>query len=320
MKEQVDMLFCIPVGNSEHQYQRIQACEETWIRDLSAYPEERCRYFYIRSAPELYYPKLEGNTLWVPCEDGYYFQIQEKIHHFLRWALDHFEFRHIFKCDPDTYIFMDRLMMLFEIYKDNPFFGYAFWAFDGIPSFPSGGAGYAVNQEAAKIMANGTLGKYGPEEQDFAAILYNDANITLTHVEGLEPGLSISTHLEQWLETPLYSTIHYASPDIMRYIHERAKSPETLPLTRIGAQAKHPHWRSPMYFLSNKRFYRPYAKAIEGIWNLVDNQLELKWYIWDLEVLTLDNDYKLASGKNGDFQIEFEVALSQLLAPSAALT
>lgn len=314
-KEAVELVIVIPLASTANQKVRKQACLDTWIKEFMALPPEQCRVFFIESDPSLYFPKLDGDTLKVPCQDGYYYRIQEKFQLCVRWLLDHFEFKRIFKCDTDTIIFPDRLLKMLELYDNCAFFGYQYWPFDEVPGFPCGGAGYSLNHRAAEVFAKGEIGQYGPEEQDVAAILYRNANITLEGVPFLESGDNLHQDLEKWLNQGHLASIHYVYEDAMRDIYTRYKNGQFPYFDEVRGYVRHPDWSDVTHFYSAGWVGRKKTGKIEGTWQYNQHQeIEIHWTDWPMEKWKLSEDGMSAKGDNQgkSSSIEFYFPMSNL--------
>jgi len=126
---------------------RKQAVLDTWFKLLPSTD----KLVFIVGDPRIPKPTLAGDTLTVPCQDGY-IALCEKTKWFLRWASENQEFEYIFKCDDDTYVRPERLVNAPKV----DYTGF-FWAhgdpitgiFDS-ELYASGGAGYLLRNEHSK--------------------------------------------------------------------------------------------------------------------------------------------------------------------------
>lgn len=131
-----------------------QAMRDTWLADLSdpQFKDIDYRFFVGHGAngfgntSEGYTkndPRCKYDMVQVDCEDAYT-HVTYKTQASLRWANEHgYDF--VFRCFPDTYVRLDRLMACgfrdFDYYGD--FRGSADW-----PGYASGGAGYWLSRKA----------------------------------------------------------------------------------------------------------------------------------------------------------------------------
>jgi hypothetical protein len=152
-----------------------------------------------RSTPAWEYTNLKYDEVFLPVPDDY-FHLVYKVRAIYRWALQ-FGFTHIFKCDTDTYVDIDRLMRS----------GFEKHDFTGGPAGSTsvaGGSGYWISRQSAQILAdapvtywaedgwvNGTLGKYGIflfTDYRYSDNLVSDNNdLVSTHL-GFRPGYTIA--------------------------------------------------------------------------------------------------------------------------------
>ena len=166
----------------DYQYRR-ERCANTWLPVLEAAGVEIL--FLVGTgkttgSPEIVSPQQHGRIgteLQIPCPDDYD-SLPQKTAAWCRWAIKHRDFDHLFKCDDDTYIVPRRLLNI--DLSHTPYIGHK-WRHtlnDG-HGHASGGAGYFLDRNAAKVIAATMTEKKGPEDLIVAQHLL-DANIELT--------------------------------------------------------------------------------------------------------------------------------------------
>lgn len=141
-------------GNLEHGIQRktdnrIEAQRSTWMKDAPAFSTYvDCKFFYGRGGQRT----PEKDEVFLDCPDDYP-NLPHKMQAIYRWALAK-GYDHVFKCDDDTYIYLDRLMAS----------GFEQWDYTGYiresdtEYFPnryiSGGPGYWLSRKALEKMTS----------------------------------------------------------------------------------------------------------------------------------------------------------------------
>jgi hypothetical protein len=292
----VETLICIPLG-SDPKYQPAKtACVETWLRDIKALPDSQCQYFFIESDPELERPVLVGDVLKVPTEDGYFYRIQEKIQSFTQWALAHFRFNHIFKCDPDSFLFTSPWLKVIEDYSDQDLIGYPYWEVNDDVAYPCGGGGYFFSHKAAQVLAKAKLGRYGPEERDIASILFHQGNIALTTCNRLSQGEHSGKHLAGGHHQHILASTHYVPPEEMYPLYEKSRQ-AAKDLKSIEAEGVHPDWLSTVYFFSTGNVGRDVTAMVEGTWEFSPSPtptLHIHWEEFPTETWIFQEDGKTA--------------------------
>lgn len=129
-----------------------QAMRETWLPDIGKFPGLDYRFFFGTGQGE---PDLEDSVILRDLDDGYG-SLSYKTQSSLRWAhAEGYDF--VFRCFPDTYVRVDRLMACgfreFDYYGD----------FRGDPStnevthqraqnYASGGPGYWLSRRAFELL------------------------------------------------------------------------------------------------------------------------------------------------------------------------
>lgn len=118
------------------------ALRKTWLKDVPNY------LFIIGGAEETH---IQDDILYVKAKDDYR-SIPEKQLEALQYCLDNIKFEHIFICDDDAYVVMDRLLdsdyRLYDYYGCGPI---RQW---DIPYYATGGPGICLSKKAVGIIAN----------------------------------------------------------------------------------------------------------------------------------------------------------------------
>jgi hypothetical protein len=300
----VETLICIPLGSDPKYESAKTACLETWLSDIKALPDSQCQYFFVMSDPDLEIPVLEDDVLKVPCEDGYFYRIQEKIQSFTQWALAHFRFNHIFKCDPDSFLFTPQWLKVIEAHAHQDLIGYPYWEVNDDVAYPCGGGGYLYSHKAAQVLSKAKLGRYGPEERDIASILFYQGNIPLTACNRLSQGEHSGSHITDAHQQHLLASTHYVKPEEMYSIYDKFKQ-ASKNLQSIQAEAIHPDWRSTIYFFSTGNVGRDVTGFVEGTWEFLPPpssqppsqtlpKLTIHWKEWPSESWGFQADGKTA--------------------------
>lgn len=126
-------------GPNDH----VSAVRETWGADAAKFKNLDVRFFYGRPAEGFPRQPLP-DEVFLDVPDGYG-SLPQKTVAVCRWAIEH-GYSFIFKCDDDTYVFPDRLLV--EL-MENPI-EYAGFRHANVCS---GGPGYWLSERAARIVA-----------------------------------------------------------------------------------------------------------------------------------------------------------------------
>lgn len=132
---------------------RMAACEATWVPRLERAGIEVV--FLVGNPLLVFESRLVGRTLELHCGDTYE-DLPDKTQRFCRWALQHRSFDHLFKCDDDTHIDADAFVD-FEAGESD---------YLGAPmpgGYASGGCGYFLTPDAARIVALEPLGHWAED-------------------------------------------------------------------------------------------------------------------------------------------------------------
>lgn len=137
---------------------RRERCRQTWMRDATAMGVDA---FFLMAADDG--PRRDGDILYIPGHDAYDFLPQRTLW-FCRYALERDDWDWLFKCDDDTYVCMTRLLAAVEEYSRQPNVSYVGAEWTPGVNYGSGGAGYLINRQCARIIASEMLNPIGSED------------------------------------------------------------------------------------------------------------------------------------------------------------
>ena len=224
-----------------------------------------CRFFLGRRTPLRNEPDVVA--LWV--EDDYR-HLPAKGLAFYQYALEHYDFDWLFKCDDDTWLALDRLESLCDGRYD--LVGDMSLADRG---FPSGGAGYLMSRALVEgiVAHGGRVPAVGAEDVIFGRLARElGARVHAT------PRLFLS-HAPAPHRLNDQVSAHWCSPGRMHGI-EALFHDEPVAVY----DAVHPHWRDELLFFARGRFMRG-AGGCTGRYVLQDGLLTLFWDDWAPEAL-----------------------------------
>lgn len=158
-----------------------QAIRETWGRDIQPFREHvTLKFFYGR--PRGGYPRDPlPDEQFLDCPDGYG-SLPLKSVGVCDYAVQH-GFKYVYKCDTDTFVFIDKLLM--EIMENK--FDYAGYRHCEVCS---GGPGYLLSEHACRIIATqGRSPKHWAEDVHVSRVLAA-AGIQPLMLPGHRPGMS----------------------------------------------------------------------------------------------------------------------------------
>lgn len=133
-----------------HNYEdRMNAIRATWAKDVEAkFPVSLDLRFFIGRGTKLNF--LPKDTVQLDVLDTYQ-GLSEKVREINRWALDR-EYQHVFFCDDDTYVQIDRLLTSHP-WMDGEYVGRKRGPCGGFPAPYASGFSYFVNQHCMRILA-----------------------------------------------------------------------------------------------------------------------------------------------------------------------
>ncbi len=135
------MKWLIAVTTSEKFLDRRKRCK-AWIKPSKA------DIFFVVGRPGK--AKREGDTLYVPCGDGYY-DLVSKTYNICKFVLENYEFDYLFKCDDDSYVIIDRLL---QVNSDASYLGTGTFCPHKKVFYAEGGAGYRLKKDAIQCIVD----------------------------------------------------------------------------------------------------------------------------------------------------------------------
>jgi len=187
-----------------HEYrERWQACLDTWagtnLCDVKLYTSED-----FNVPPEQNRCMTDQTGLVTrPGQDLSY-----RLRELCRWALEQ-GYTNLFKCDDDTYVWVDRLLASSGPEFDYLGFSHGSWHY---PPFASGGAGFWLSRKSMQVIAESELDPNRIDDVWIGERLLH-AGIILIHdprYSPVLPAVIASNHI----------TVHYIKdPEIMRQLH-----------------------------------------------------------------------------------------------------
>ncbi len=187
-----------------------QAIRQTWNRLM---PSD-CELLFLIGDPEKKGARIKGDELWLPVPDGYN-SLPHKTKAWCQWLCKYRSFARALKCDDDTYVAIDRLLVTDK--KDADYVGAPLGHDSRVAS---GGAGYLLSPRAVAILARDMQARSSAEDVEAWAALHAHG-IQLTPTSRFSAGHAIVPQPgnEQ-------ITAHYVTPEKMLEIHNRLKSPQ----------------------------------------------------------------------------------------------
>ncbi len=254
---------------------RREAVRRTWLSRES--PGIVCRFFL--GGPDPLPPGESEHAVLLDAPDGYN-ELPAKVFAFFRYALEHFDFEWLFKCDDDTYLDLDRLPELAtpgcELIGDTMV---------EARSAPSGGAGYFLSRSMVeKIAALPALPISGAEDlivgrlvSQLGGSMKATGRLSMDHA-------SFPDAVNDMVSA------HWCSPAVMEAIHTlRARKPDEV------LAAEHPFWKDDLLFYSGGLFRRK-STCCHGRWEVQDGgSLALLWERWPSEQLLRRGDAYVGS-------------------------
>ena len=186
---------------------RIRAVRETWWRDLQAHSNVEGKFFYGVPHPVGSVPAPDEVFVNVPDD---YSELPRKTIAIARYALGH-DFDFVFKCDDDTYVWVDRLVR--EIMEHRPEYGG--FEHGGVCT---GGPGWILGRKAMQVVSTWTPDHWAEDVSVAKALSHT--NIKPTMLSAHTPGFSA-----HWVDinraTPEWVTAHAVKPEDMIELYRR---------------------------------------------------------------------------------------------------
>lgn len=243
---------------------RRQACRDTWMSHACRGID--CRFFLGRREPMADEPDVV--TLWVEDDYGH---LPAKGLAFYAWALEHYDFEWLFKCDDDTYVELSRLGSLCS--PDVDLVGDVSLAQRGCPS---GGAGYLMSRALVEqLVAHGAeVARTGPED-----IVFGELAVRLGARTRATPLLCLGQSPAPQPDNQQVSC-HWCPPTLLRDIDV------VLHAVPVGVmRGVHAFWQDELMFYRNGRFLRR-SSGCRGTYLLCGEQaMVLQWDRWPEDVL-----------------------------------
>lgn len=171
------------------QLDRLAACRETWIRDIKPHADYLdYRFFYGEGGTRA----PEPDEVFIPVSDEYR-HLPLKLCAAYHWAKEQ-GYSRVYKCDDDTFVWVDRLArdFLSPEWENEPYYG-----FKHEHGYVTGGAGYVLNKRAFNLMSNAQPHQISHWAEDITTYKLLDAvNIQGKYHEGHQPG-----HSNHWFST-----------------------------------------------------------------------------------------------------------------------
>lgn len=245
--------------------ERRDAVRESWLR----HPQEgvECLFFIGGKVPA----QERGDTVGLDAPDTYN-ELPAKVLAFFRYALAHYDFRWLFKCDDDTYLDLARLPGLAD-----ESYGIVGDVSLEQRNAPSGGAGYLLRRDIVeKIAARPDVPLTGAED-----LIYGKLALEAGAVPHATPMLYMADVCGPLPDNGMVSA-HWCKPDTLR----------TMDVLRHGTPAavyrgRHPYWTDCLLFYREGVFRRA-SRACYGWWSLDGDRLTLAWKEWEAEGLEWD--------------------------------
>lgn len=234
------------------------AVRETWLSHPQLGIE--CKFFLGRYAP----PHGEAEdtvALWVEDDYGH---LPAKVLEFFRYALKHYDFEWLFKCDDDTYVALDRLEGLIQ--PEFDLVGDWFLDFRGAPS---GGAGYLLSRSIVEKIVNcPDIPEVGAED-----VVFGELVTKLGGKYHVSPRLSVYNSCYPLKENNMI-TAHWCTPNNLRSIENFYHSS---PVTQY--KGTHGSWQDDILFYKNGTFRR--KEGCSGTFtHKPPHHLILHWFSW----------------------------------------
>ena len=252
----------IGICSSRCTRERRDAVRDTWMRRLP--PGVQCAFF-VGDGPAA----AEPDVVCLPVPDGYG-ALSVKVHAFYRFALGHMAFDHLFKCDDDTYVHVERLTALAR--PDLDFVGSGEFDSHG---FASGGAGYLVSRALVERFVREPVAPRCDEDVVFSARVRRDRDrwATTDALHGL--GKRFPDFMNDMV------TGHWCPPDAMRRVHSAVTGADHGAAV-LDLRATHPAWSGVIRLFADGVFWSKGPALPHGTWLPAarGDRLLLRWNHW----------------------------------------
>jgi hypothetical protein len=207
--------------HNDKQSPRIQALRDTWLRDLASFDSYvDYKFFYGEGAER---DPLE-DEIFLKCPDTYE-SLPIKVQMIIRWALQH-GFEYIYKCDDDTFCYIDRLLA--SDFREHDQVGYSpcfLQREPGNANYIVGGPGYTLNKQSMELVANGSPFHTGAEDLQVGHALVKrrmNRHVDLRFLPGF------NAHFIDIAKLPAehnYISLHSIRPQDMYTLYSRTEAP-----------------------------------------------------------------------------------------------
>lgn len=200
--------------NTGESYERVRAVRETWAKYVPAFSNVSLRFFYgAGNSHELFNDEV---ALEVPDD---YAHLPHKTKAIYQWALGK-GFDYVFKCDDDTFVYVDRLLA--SGFEALDYVGYCYPA-NG--NYISGGPGYWLSRRALEVLATAPVGDNWAEDK-WTGDTLKKAKIFPARDARYLPGFGGHyVRLEILPREHGYVSFHACRPAMMRTLYEANPSP-----------------------------------------------------------------------------------------------
>lgn len=255
IRERKKVNILVGICSAQKYYERRKAVRETWLK----HPQKgvECLFFLGGEVPE----DEKKDTVGLDAPDSY-IGLPAKVLAFFRYALEHYEFDWLFKCDEDTYLDLSRLQELAD-----PKYGIVGDALLARRNAPSGGAGYLLRREIVeRIAARQDVPVCGAEDLIFGKLALEEGAVPHS-----TPRLYMSNAHYPAPDNDEVSA-HWCNPDLMK----------TFEVLRHGTPAalyrgRHEKWTDDLIFYKEGVFRRRSTSGY-GWWSLSPcGILTLRW-------------------------------------------
>ncbi|WPX40675.1 hypothetical protein QET93_000980 [Akkermansia sp. N21116] len=270
--------------------ERRNAVRSTWLSHSA--PGVECLFFLGGAVPE----QERADTIGLDVPDTYG-ALPLKVLAFFRYALEHYDFDWLFKCDDDTYLDLSRLG---DLPDDR--YGIIGDLLLEERQAPSGGAGYMLSRRIVeKIVERKHIPLTGAEDLIFGKIALEVGAVPLA-----TPRLFLAVNRYPAPHNDTVSS-HWCDPETLHALeilrHSRA-------LTAYCGV--HPHWTDELLFFPGGVFRRRRSDCF-GWWSLTpDGVLTLRWKLWAVEQLVWKED-SFSNGSLGLKKLDHLPSLWELL-------
>lgn len=191
-------------------YERVRGVRETWAKYLPAFERYvSLKFFY--GSPSSEPRQLFNDEVFLGVPDGYS-SLPQKVKAIYQWALGK-GYDYVFKCDDDTFLYLDRLMA--SGFEGHDYLGYCYPSHG---NYISGGTGYWLSRKAMEILA--LSDPEGWAEDKWVGLTLGKHGIKPTRDARYLPGFALHyVELEKVPEDHSYLSFHACTPAMMRQLY-----------------------------------------------------------------------------------------------------